>query len=53
MVGNVLIEYANNMRYDISDGKYHPGWMVHLKDGGGPVYTIDKDYAIQIAKLYQ
>ena len=53
MVGNVLIEYANNMRYDISDGKYHPGWMVHLKDGGGPVYTIDKDHAIQIAKLYQ
>ena len=53
MVGNVLIEYANNMRYDISDGKYHPGWMVHLKDGGAPVYTIDKDHAIQIAKLYQ
>ena len=53
MVGNVFIEYANNMLYDISDSKYHPGWMVHLEYGCAPVYTIDKDHAIQTAKLYQ
>lgn len=48
IVNGCKVEYQQNGRYDLFDGKYHPGWVVTLPNGESRV-SVDKKSAFQIA----
>ncbi len=50
-VGNCVIEFYRNARYDTFDGKYKPGWIV--KTPNGEFIGLNKDHAIDLAIKHQ
>lgn len=50
-IGNCHLKYYQNGRYDILDGKYHPGWVVTSPNG---IFEAkNKSHAFRIAEKNQ
>lgn len=48
IVNGCRVEYYQNARYNLFDGKYHPGWIVTAPNGIEYV-SIDKQSAFNTA----
>ena len=47
IVNGIEVAYSRSARYDLFDGRYHPGWMIFLPSGVKVVLT--KEDAFKIA----